>query len=111
MESLLKNAGQQIGVYILNNIYITKLYIQLNLHTHTYTYTHVHTHPYAYTDTHTDTHTPYNPFTTSYAIKFGGLKMFSPPGSKLWNYLPKKLLLPTITTNMFKRRLKSFLLR
>ena len=40
-----------------------------------------------------------------------GNKSFRHLAPNKWNHLPKILLSPILTTNMFNRRLKSFLLR
>ena len=40
-----------------------------------------------------------------------GIKSFRHLAPNKWNHFPKILLSPTVTINMFKRKLKSFLLR
>ena len=119
----------------------THTYTHIHTHTHTYTHIHTHTHTHTYIHTYTCMHTytythtydqPYNlrqvlnmkpnyrQLLSSNLITFSllpmplnsvGNKSFRHLAPTKWNHLPTILLSPTVTINMLKRNLKSFLLR
>ena len=79
--------------------------MHLIAHTPTHTRAHIHT------NSHIHRPTPHNPLITSHATNSVGNKSFRHLAPNKWNHLPKILLSPIVSINMFKCRIKSFLLR